>query len=108
LPENPILIPEAGRGQSPRKIFLLLMPDWYAKKSKQMYKKEPAGNTIIRKKFRQHRCYAIRQQISTYLIHIRKDYFHIDTRFFTASTKLFNYLSKKRRLKLSYIGFFRF
>ena len=61
------------------------MPDWYAKKSKQMYKKEPAGNTIIRKKFRQHRCYAIRQQISTYLIHIRKDYFHIDTRFFTAS-----------------------
>ena len=51
-----------------------------------MYKKEPAGNTIIRKKFRQHRCYAIRQQISTYLIHIRKDYFHIDTRFFTAST----------------------
>ena len=61
------------------------MPDWYAKKSKQMYKKEPAGNTIIRKKFRQHRCYAIRQQISTYLIHIRKDYFPIDTRFFTAS-----------------------
>ena len=65
------------------------MPDWYAKKSKQMYKKEPAGNTIIRKKFRQHRCYAIRQQISTYLIHIRKDYFHIDTRFFTASFLLF-------------------
>ena len=49
----------------------LIMPDWYAKKSKQMYKKEPAGNTIIRKKFRQHRCYVIRQQISTYLF-----YFH--------------------------------
>ena len=43
------------------------------------------GNTIIRKGIRQHKSNEIRQQISTYLIHIRKDYFPIDTRLFTAS-----------------------
>ena len=39
----------------------------------------------IRKEIRQHESSNIWQQIFTYLIHIRKDYFSIDTRFFTAS-----------------------
>ena len=50
-----------------------------------MYRKQGIGNTIIRKEIRQHESSNIRQQISTYLIPIRKDYFPIDTRFFTAS-----------------------
>ena len=65
--------------------FPLLMPDWYAKKSKFMYKNKRADNTIIRKEIRQHKNHAIRQQISTYLIPINKDFSSIDTKFFTAS-----------------------
>ncbi len=75
LPELPILILEAGCGQSPRKAFLPLMPILYAKNSKNMYRIYGIGNTIIRKEIRQHESDDIRQQISTYLIHIRKDYF---------------------------------
>lgn len=80
------LIPEAGCGRRPHIIFLLLMPGWYAKNLKRMYRNEQTGNTIIRKEIRQHKSSAIRQQISTYLIHINKDFLPIDTRFFTAST----------------------
>ncbi len=40
-----------------------------------MYRIYGIGNTIIRKKIRQHESDDIRQQIPTYLIHIRKDYF---------------------------------
>ena len=71
----------------PTDSFLLLMPDQHAKNSKIMYRTKNNGNTIIRKEIRQHKSDAIRQQISTYLIHIRKDYFPIDTRFFTASSQ---------------------
>ena len=53
-----------------------------------MYRKQGIGNTIIREEIRQHESSNIRQQISTYLIPIRKDYFPIDTRFFTASLNL--------------------
>ncbi len=62
-------------GQSPRKAFLPLMPILYAKNSKNMYRIYGIGNTIIRKEIRQHESDDIRQQIYTYLIHIRKDYF---------------------------------
>lgn len=94
LPENPSLIPEAGCGQSPRTDFLLLMPDWCAKKSVCMYKAYKSGNTIIRKRIRQHKSNDIRQRISTYLIPISKDYFSIDTRLITASIKIFLAFSK--------------
>ncbi len=50
-----------------------------------MYRTKRIGNTIIRKEIRQHESDDIRQQISTYLILISKDYFPIDTGFFTAS-----------------------
>ena len=40
LPEISILILEAGCGQNPRKIFLLLMPDWYAKNQNRCIKKD--------------------------------------------------------------------
>ena len=56
------------------------MFDWCAKKSKKMYKSIGSGNTIIRKEIRQH--------FSTYLIHIKKSFLFIDTRFFTASTDI--------------------
>ena len=56
-----------------------------------MYRKQGIGNTIIREEIRQHESSNIRQQISTYLIPIRKDYFPIDTRFFTASFYISGY-----------------
>lgn len=84
LPEIPHLILEAGCGQSPRTDFLLL-PDWCAQKSVCMYKAYKSGNTIIRKRIRQHKNNDIRQQISTYLLLIGKDHFSKDTRLFTAS-----------------------
>ncbi len=77
-------------GRAHKKNLLLLMPDSYAKNPKNMYRKQRIGNTIIREEIRQHESHNIRQQISTYLIPIRKDYFPIDTRFFTASRKLYD------------------
>ncbi len=59
----------------PTESILPLMPILYAKNSKNMYRIYLIGNTIIRKEIRQHKSDDIRQQISTYLIHIRKDYF---------------------------------
>lgn len=50
-----------------------------------MYKSIDIGNTIIRKEIRQHKIIQIRQHFSTYLIHIKKNFLSIDTRFFTAS-----------------------
>ncbi len=50
-----------------------------------MYRTKNLGNTIIRKEIRQPESDDIWQQISTYLILISKDYFPIDTGFFTAS-----------------------
>ena len=58
-----------------------------------MYKAWKSGNTIIRKRIRQHKSNDIRQRISTYLIPISKDYFSKDTRLFTASKKLLMHLS---------------
>ena len=52
-----------------------------------MYNTQITGNTIIRKENRQHKRTDFRQQIFTYLIHIKKDFSSIDTRLFTASTK---------------------
>lgn len=69
------LIPEAGCGQRPHNVFLLLMPDWYAEKSKYMYKHKQTGNTIIKEEIRQHKTNTIRQQMSTYLILIKKDFY---------------------------------
>ncbi len=40
------------------------------------------------KEIRQHKNNTIRQQIFTYLIHVRKEIFSIDTRFFTVSDAL--------------------
>lgn len=40
------------------------------------------------KEIRQHKNNTIRQQIFTYLIHVRKEIFSIDTRFFTVSKRL--------------------
>ena len=45
----------------------------------------PEASNIIRKEIRQHKSNSIRQLIFTYLIHIKKDFSSIDTRFFTAS-----------------------
>ena len=75
LPEIPSLIPEAGCGQRPHIVFLLLMPDWYAEKSKNMYKHKQTGNTIIKEEIRQRKTNTIRQQMSTYLIFIKKDFY---------------------------------
>ena len=55
------------------------------KNQKKMYNTQITGNTIIRKENRQHKRTDFRQQIFTYLIHIKKDFLSIDTRFFTAS-----------------------
>lgn len=49
------------------------------------YRKKQTGNTIIRKEIRQHKNNSIRQQISTYLVPVNKEFSSIDTRFFTAS-----------------------
>ena len=51
------------------------MPDWYAEKSKYMYKHKQTGNTIIKEEIRQHKTNKIRQQMSTYLIFIKKDFY---------------------------------
>ncbi len=51
------------------------MPDWYAEKSKYMYKHKQTGNTIIKEEIRQHKTNKIRQQMSTYLILIKKDFY---------------------------------
>ena len=52
-----------------------------------MYITTKTGYTITVKEIRQHKNNTIRQQTFTYLIHVRKEIFAIDTRFFTASTK---------------------
>jgi uncharacterized protein (UPF0254 family) len=51
------------------------MPDWYAEKSKYMYKHKQTGNTIIKEEIRQRKTNTIRQQMSTYLILIKKDFY---------------------------------
>ena len=81
----PVLIPETGCGQSRQKSFLLLMSRLVCKKSKKMYKRIITGNTIIRKEIRQHKIIHKRQHFSTYLIHTKKNFWFIDTRFFTVS-----------------------
>ena len=50
-----------------------------------MYITIRAGYTMTIKEIRQHKNNTIRQQIFTYLIHVRKEIFFIDTRFFTVS-----------------------
>ena len=50
-----------------------------------MYKSILTGNTIIRKEIRQHKNTHMRQHFSTYLIHIKKIFLLIDTKFFTVS-----------------------
>ena len=44
------------------------------------------------KEIRQHKNNTIRQQIFTYLIHVRKEISFIDTRFFTVSIQILNLL----------------
>ncbi len=53
-----------------------------------MYITIRAGYTMTIKKIRQHKNSTIRQQIFTYLIHVRKEIFFIETRFFTVSSSL--------------------
>ena len=50
-----------------------------------MYITIRAGYTMTIKEIRQHKNNTIRQQIFTYLIHVRKEISFIDTRFFTVS-----------------------
>lgn len=52
-----------------------------------MYITIRAGYTMTIKEIRQHKNNTIRQQIFTYLIHVRKEISFIDTRFFTVSMK---------------------
>lgn len=52
-----------------------------------MYITIRAGYTMTIKEIRQHKNNTIRQQIFTYLIHVRKEISFIDTRFFTVSKK---------------------
>ena len=52
-----------------------------------MYITIRAGYTMTIKEIRQHKNNTIRQQIFTYLIHVRKEISFIDTRFFTVSGK---------------------
>ena len=51
-----------------------------------MYITIRAGYTMTIKEIRQHKNNTIRQQIFTYLIHVRKEISFIDTRFFTVSS----------------------
>lgn len=51
-----------------------------------MYITIRAGYTMTIKEIRQHKNNTIRQQIFTYLIHVRKEISSIDTRFFTVSS----------------------
>ena len=53
-----------------------------------MYITIRAGYTMTMKEIRQHKNNTIRQQIFTYLIHVRKEIFSIDTRFYTVSSRL--------------------
>ena len=53
-----------------------------------MYITIRAGYTMTIKEIRQHKNNTIRQQIFTYLIHVRKEISSIDTRFFTVSSRL--------------------
>ena len=55
-----------------------------------MYITIRAGYTMTIKEIRQHKNNTIRQQIFTYLIHVRKEISFIDTRFFTVSIPLTN------------------
>lgn len=57
-----------------------------------MYITIRAGYTMTIKEIRQHKNNTIRQQIFTYLIHVRKEISFIDTRFFTVSFNTFNQL----------------
>lgn len=70
-----------------------------------MYGKKQTGNTIIRKEIRQHKNNAIRQQISTYLIPVNKDFSSIDTKFFTASNfSFFIFLSLLPHLGIPFVN----
>ncbi len=71
-------------GAEPTKISLITNVLLVCKK---MYITTKTGYTITVKEIRQHKNNTIRQQTFTYLIHVRKEIFAIDTRFFTASTK---------------------
>lgn len=53
-----------------------------------MYITIRAGYTMTIKEIRQHKNNTIRQQIFTYLIHVRKEISFIDTRFFTVSLSI--------------------
>ena len=44
-------------------------------KNQNMYKHKQTGNTIIKEKIRQRKTNTIRQQMSTYLILIKKDFY---------------------------------
>ena len=60
------------------------MPDWYAEKSKYMYKHKQTGNTIIKEEIRQHKTNTIRANV--YISNFyQKRFLPIDTKFFTAS-----------------------
>ena len=58
-----------------------------------MYINIRAGYTMTIKEIRQHKNNTIRQQIFTYLIHVRKEISSIDTRFFTVSIEMHMTLS---------------
>lgn len=59
---------------------------------------------MIRKEIRQPKISSVRHQISTYLVHINKDFLPIDTGFYTASVKAFH--QEKIMNNLGYIIFF--
>lgn len=59
-----------------------------------MYITIRAGYTMTIKEIRQHKNNTIRQQIFTYLIHVRKEISFIDTRFFTVSFEETNYMNE--------------
>lgn len=65
-----------------------------------MYITIRAGYTMTIKEIRQHKNNTIRQQIFTYLIHVRKEISFIDTRFFTVSQHLNLALAPRRQIKL--------
>ena len=66
-----------------------------------MYITIRAGYTMTIKEIRQHKNNTIRQQIFTYLIHVRKEISFIDTRFFTVSTSIKFAMQQATRLRHS-------
>lgn len=65
-----------------------------------MYITIRAGYTMTIKEIRQHKNSTIRQQIFTYLIHVRKEISSINTRFFTVSTNKAIYFGAAMLLNL--------